>query len=238
LGLGDRLIGVSSYCAYPKEKVRMLPKVGDCINPNIEQILSMRPSVVLTGDMQTEAARKLENLGIPVMKFGQSRLEDVYSAFQALGARFGVKARADSIMLSLKGTLDSLGKTHSGKPLKRVLFVVGRNPGTLSNIYTVNRHSFLADLLHIAGGASVFDSMPIVWCNVSLEEILRRAPDYIIETELMGNGGEGTDAWKQMPHIPAVKNGRVYTLHEDYIFTPGPRMAETAKRLSEILGRN
>ncbi len=237
LGLSQHLIGVSLFCVYPKQVVDSLPKVGDCINPNVEQILTMKPSLVLLGDMQTEAEDKLRGLKIPVIKFNQSRISDVYDAFHVLGKMYNVERRADSIVAGLKTSLDSIHSVNSGRPLKRVLFVVGRTPGSLSNIYSINCRSFLAELLHAAGGASVFDSMPLVWCKVSLEEIIIRNPEYIIETALMGNSSEASEIWKGLPGIEAVKKGHVYTLQEEYVFTPGPRMVKTAAKLSQLLGQ-
>ena len=235
LGLGDSLVGVSRYCPQPGDSGRRVAIVGDCVNPNYEQIVRLRPSLVLIGDMQVNTESKFRDLGIPVLMLPQGRLADVDSAFRVLGRRFGCPRAADSIVTRLRSELDSLQRLHAGAKPKRVLFVVGRNPGTLSNIYSINRESFLSELLCIAGGVSVFDSMPMAWCKVSVEEILRRDPEIIIETVLMGNGGEGAEIWKRLPQIAAVRTGRIYTLQEDYIFTPGPRMAETAKKLNQIL---
>ncbi|MFH0921123.1 MAG: helical backbone metal receptor [Fibrobacterota bacterium] len=235
LGLGDSLVGVSRYCPRAANSNDRVKVVGDCINPNYEQIVRLRPSLVLIGDMQISSESKFRDLGVPVLTLPQGRLMDVDSAFRIIGRRFSRERAADSIILRLRFELDSLKALHAGVSPVRVLFVVGRNPGTLSNIFTINHTSFLSELLRIAGGVSVFDSMPMAWCKVSVEEILLRDPEVIIETVLMGNNGEGAEIWKRMPQLSAVRSGRIFTLREDYIFTPGPRMAGTAKKLSRIL---
>lgn len=236
LGLKDSLIAVSSYCNYPPSVVDSLPKMGACINPNIEEIFKLRPSLVLLGDMQVEAAQKISALKIPVLQLPQSRIADVFAAINVLGKRFNVEKKADSLSSAMRFSLDSLQSLHNAAPRKRVLLVVGREPGTLSNVFSVNHESFLAELLQIAGGISIFHDMSEVWCKVSMEEILRRNPDYIIETDIMGGTGGAEEAWKAMPTIKAVRLGQVSTLHESYLFTPGPRMVETARRLSSLLG--
>src|SRR4030095_408885 len=46
LGLGDRVVGVTEFCNYPPEALR-LPKVGGFVNPNAEVILALRPDLVV-----------------------------------------------------------------------------------------------------------------------------------------------------------------------------------------------
>ena len=42
LGLGDRVVGVSTYCRFPPEATR-LPKVGTFLKPDVELIAGLRP---------------------------------------------------------------------------------------------------------------------------------------------------------------------------------------------------
>src|SRR5690349_532608 len=46
MGLGDRVIGVSSYCRYPPA-VLALPKIGSFIKPDAEKIAVLRPDLVI-----------------------------------------------------------------------------------------------------------------------------------------------------------------------------------------------
>ena len=46
LGLGDRVVGVSTYCRYP-EVVKTLPKVGTFLRPDAEVIARLRPDLVI-----------------------------------------------------------------------------------------------------------------------------------------------------------------------------------------------
>src|SRR5690348_3533883 len=42
LGLGDRLVGVTTYCDYPAA-AKQLPKIGSFTNPSLEAIVARRP---------------------------------------------------------------------------------------------------------------------------------------------------------------------------------------------------
>src|SRR5471030_2034061 len=46
LGLGDRVVGVSTYCRFPAS-VLALPKVGTFLKPDAELIARLRPDLVL-----------------------------------------------------------------------------------------------------------------------------------------------------------------------------------------------
>ena len=46
LGLGNRVVGVTSYCAYPPQ-VKSLPKIGTYIQPDLERITSLEPDLVV-----------------------------------------------------------------------------------------------------------------------------------------------------------------------------------------------
>lgn len=234
LGLGDRVCAVSQYCKYPPQALAK-PKAGDCINPNLEAVVRLRPEVVIIGDMQTEAEAKFSAFGIKAMKFRQSTLSDLYSTLAELGKAFDRQREADSLISHIRGRLDSLRVVCAPARKKKVLFIVGRNPGTLSNIFTVNHESFLDELLQIAGGVSIFSDAGLMWAKVSTEEILRRDPEYIIETSTMGHQDDPLKVWAALPSISAVKEGRISMLSDDYIFIPGPRVVETAEKLADIL---
>ncbi|MGB9606707.1 MAG: helical backbone metal receptor, partial [Bryobacteraceae bacterium] len=46
LGLGDRVVGVTTYCRYPPEATAK-PKIGDYLRPNLELIVAARPDLVI-----------------------------------------------------------------------------------------------------------------------------------------------------------------------------------------------
>jgi|SRR3989339_540395 len=234
LGLGDRIAAVATFCTYPPEAAK-LPRVGDCINPNLEAIVRLKPSLVLIGDMQSEAEKKLKSFKLPVQTFRQSTLTDIDFTLFRLGVLFNRQKAADSLIKRMHAELDSIGRLSAGRSKKRVLFVIGRNPGTLSNLFTINQKSFLNELLELAGGVSIFNDERMIWAKVSLEEVIRRNPEVIIETSTMGHQDDPAKVWSVMNEVAAVKQERVYQLSEDFIFIPGPRVVETAKKLYALL---
>ncbi|RMG67943.1 MAG: hypothetical protein D6710_10775, partial [Nitrospirae bacterium] len=70
LGLGDRVVGVTNFCDYPKEALKR-PKIGGMTNPSLEAIVRLRPDiVVLTTDGNPgEIEERLKGLGIMTFVF-------------------------------------------------------------------------------------------------------------------------------------------------------------------------
>src|SRR6267143_2009822 len=78
LGVGDRLVGRTTWCDYPPE-VRAVPSVGDGLNPNLEAIVARRPDLVVLyrSPLNETAAQRLGTLGITAAVLSQDRLEDL-----------------------------------------------------------------------------------------------------------------------------------------------------------------
>src|SRR5437870_4354596 len=67
LGLGDRLVGVTTGCDYPPE-AKALPKIGGP-SPDLERIVALRPDVV-AGDGRVSGRHldRLRAIGVPVWR--------------------------------------------------------------------------------------------------------------------------------------------------------------------------
>ena len=90
LGMGARLVGRSEYCDYPPE-VTDVRNVGSTAHPDLSQIVSLSPAVVLT---QTPMAKKdiiaLEDADIQVCILpAPGNLDDLKNTYEVLGTVFG-----------------------------------------------------------------------------------------------------------------------------------------------------
>ena len=87
----------------------------------------------------------------------------------------------------------------------KVLLVHNREAGTLGSFYSVGSKSFQHDLITIAGGQNLFADVASETIQPTLEEVISRRPEIIIET---------------LP--PPVKPGRRRSTKEG-LGRPGPR---------------
>src|SRR6476620_7807095 len=77
LGLGDRVVGVSTFCRYP-DAVKALPKVGTFLKPQAEVIARLRPDLVIVHGGPHDVARQLSTLAIRTISVDRGTLPSVY----------------------------------------------------------------------------------------------------------------------------------------------------------------
>ena len=242
IGAGDRVVGVSVHCHFPKE-VEAVAKVGSYIRPNIEAIVRLKPDLVLVHKEQREVGAQLNRLGITTLALTNTSLDDTFTSIREVGAALGMTAQAGRLEQSIRGRLEALRRTTSEQPRKRLLFVVGRTPGRLEGLVAVGKGSFLNELIAMAGGRNALADSLVTYPRISVEAVLRIDPDVIVDMGDMADTVGVTEAhkqdvlklWQRQADLKAVRSGRVYAVAADIFVVPGPRIAEAAEAFAKML---
>jgi iron complex transport system substrate-binding protein len=243
LGLGDRVVGVSTYCRFPAE-VAKLPTVGTFLKPDAELIAGLRPDLVVVHEVSNGIDRKLASLHIPFAIVERGTLAGVFSSIRQIGRAAGVPDRAQTLVADIERRLAAVRRAGAAAPHPRVLFIIGRSPGVLADLVAVGPGSYLSELIEIAGGKNVLaiDGQP-EYPRIAMETVLRFDPDVIVDTVDMGD----TDAerrqrqpinerlWSAYGTLTAVKNRRVHAATTDALVVPGPRVVEAAEWVAALL---
>ena len=207
-------------------------------------IARLRPDLVVLHSMPSDLDRRLTTLHIPFVVVDRGTLASVFSSIQQIGRAAGVPARAEMLVADLQQRLTRVRQQSDTEPRPTVLLIVGRRPGTLSDIVAVGRDSYLNDLIEMAGGTNVFGSASVpTYPRISLETVIRLNPDVIIDTVNMGeteaersrNRPASEALWRQYPAIAAVQKGHVYSVTTDAVVVPGPRVAEATEWLASLI---
>jgi iron complex transport system substrate-binding protein len=243
LGLGHRVVGVSSYCRYPAE-VTKLPKVGSFLKPDAEIIARLRPDLVIVHAGPNDVRRQLGTLRIPTVTVNPGTLASIYTTTQIIGEATGVEQRAADLVARLRRRLDAIHAEALARPRRRVLVIVGRQPSTLTDLIAVGRGSFLSDLVVVAGGVNVLDDPGLPeYPHISMETVIRLAPDVIVDAGDMGETVEehvrrqpATERlWRQQATVKAARSGDVHAVTSDAFVVPGPRVLEAAETMAAWL---
>jgi iron complex transport system substrate-binding protein len=238
IGAGRQVVAVSSYDGFPAE-VKALPKVGALLDPDTERILAIRPDMVVVYGSQTGLHTQLERAGIRTFSYRHGGIATTLNTIQELGTSTGHRPEADKLVSSLQAQLRSIRERVKGLPPPRTLLVFERQPGTLREIYASGGIGFLHEMLDAAGGTNVFADVSRESVQPSLETLLARGPDVILEVRAAGliekNAGREADEWTTLSAIPAVKNRRVHLLIGDYLVVPGPRLAMATAAFARAL---
>nr|HPK71193.1 helical backbone metal receptor [Vicinamibacterales bacterium] len=239
IGAGPRVAAVGSFERFPPE-VERLPRVGALVDPDVERILSLRPDLVVVYASQTDLRAQLGRAGIPVYVYPHGSLADITAGMRDLGARLGLAAQAESAAAAVERDLAAVRASVAGLPRPRALLVIGREPRALRAITVSGGVGFLHDLLDLAGADNAFGDVPRESTMAATEAILARRPDVIIELHYDERATERDAdlerlAWKALPGVPAVKNGRVHVLYGGAFVVPGPRVVLTARAFARLL---
>lgn len=230
LGATALLVGVDEYSAFPPE-VAQLPKVGSFLQPNLEAIVGLKPSLVIVDDVHGQTAGALGDAKIATVACAMHDLPDVKTALHAVGARIGKTAEADRISAEIDAALD---RAAAHKPVKRprVLAVIDREANGLGNLVSVGPGSWIDELLAVVGAENVLAAAPVRYPKISAEEVLRARPDVILDLSYAAR--QSVDAWNAVA-VPAVAAHRVRALQDAYLLAPSPRVAAALDALARAI---
>jgi iron complex transport system substrate-binding protein len=243
LGLGDRVVGVTRYCRFPAEALNK-PKIGDYTNPNIEAIAAQRPDLVILQNNPIRLSERLHALRLQTLEVHQETLRAVYESIIAIGRVAGAEQKAVQLNAHLQTAIRHVNDAAAHHVRPRVMFVAGRAPGKIEEVIVAGRQSYVGELLELAGGENIFADAKGAYPQVSLESILARNPEVVIDFGDMADPSLVTDAhkkqiaalWRERAGtIKAVKEKRVYAVAADIFVVPGPRAADAVRALSAIL---
>lgn len=255
LGAQDRLVGVSEYSDHPPA-AKTKPSIGMPVNPNLEAIVGARPDVVLatTSINFAKTADALARLGIAVYTTDPHTVEGTLRSITDIGRVIGAAPEAQSVVANLQSRLDSLKTKVSNATPTQALFVVWESP-----LISIGDNTFIADALHWAGAESAVHTKQN-WPQISMEEVVKLNPDYLVYADSQMGENTGTDAktndndaaasrdiraaivrhldelrsepaWRE---LPAVREGHVAVVGDE-IQVPAPGLIDTIEQLAHEL---
>jgi len=242
LGLGDRVVGVTRFCRYPPE-ARLKPKIGDYTSPNLEAIAALRPDLVIVQTNPVHLADRLGRLKLRVLEIDQENISAIYRSIHEVGAATGTGNVAMQLTDSIRDALAKIRTEVSGLPRVRMMFVIGRSPNRLDGLVVAGRASYLNEVIEVAGGENVFRDALAGYPEVSLEEVMARNPEVIVDMGDMSDTVGVTEEhkrnvialWNRVPNLAAVKQHRVFAVASDIFVVPGPRVIDAAKAFADML---
>jgi iron complex transport system substrate-binding protein len=236
LGAGDRLVGVCGQCDYPAA-VAQVPRVGGYLVPSVEATVAATPDLVLAvpSPGNRDAVLAIERAGVRVLVVRDRTLADLWAGMRGVAAALGVPEAGERLVSDVQGRLDAVRARVEALPPRRVLMVVGHRP-----LVAVGDGTLQSELLTLAGGANVAAGAG-VWPRLSLETIVARAPEVVVDAA-MGTEDGAARLFADLVTVPAVRTGRVIPLADDRLFRAGPRLPEAAAALAaaihpEVLAR-
>jgi len=225
IGLGNRIVGDSSFTKYPPETAQ-IAKIGGLYDINRERIVSLKPDLVILS-VENDSLR--QSLYAPVLMVDHRTLSGVLDSYLIIGELFGGEtlATARKKRHELLNKLNAFKARTEGKEPIRTLISIDRSYGTgrIQHLFVAGADSFLSEAVAMAGGENVAASTGLLAPMLSAEGVIHLAPEVIIDIQISGiDPARSVSDWQSLGNsVPAVRHRRILTLTDDYASIPGPR---------------
>lgn len=241
IGAGERVVGVTDYCNYPPEVVKLVKEgkiatIGGYSTVNVERVVSLNPDIVIaTYGNGLETIKTLrETFRLYVIAFDPKNISDIERSILAIGKAVGNYEEARKLVENMEKRLEKVRENARAIEKKKVAHIIWNDP-----IYVSGRDTFINDAIELAGGENAFFFSG--WRIVSIEDLISANPDVVILNSGSGMGGGGDELYrwfmeeKRFREINATKEGRVFVIDADLISRPSHRIVDAIEMIQQFL---
>jgi iron complex transport system substrate-binding protein len=174
----EQILTVSWLAADPEESLFAQLAQRHTLNyGTAEELLRFAPDVVIAGTYTSPFARTLlQRLGYRVVELApETSVADIVHNVRLVAALVGQPARGEQLITTMRAAVRAIDEQ---RPAQSPATVVVRPGG-----FTVGAHSLAHELLILAGARNVAAEQGLDrWGSLSMEALLRSAPDLIVLT--------------------------------------------------------
>ena len=227
LGAGSRLIGRTKYDLWP-DSAKLIPALGDGIRPNVEAVLGTHPDLVILYASQDNrpAAERFRSAGVNTLSLKVDHIADFRRTVSLLGAILHDSARARIVVDSVQSTLDRVQAATKGSPRPTVFWHIWDAP-----LITIGAGSFMNELVDIAGARNVYADIKGPSGEISLEDVARRDPDFILAGPIGARQIESDSRWRI---VRAARDRKIFVVDTLLVARPSVRLGEAAISLANL----
>ena len=256
-GWGAQVVGVTEYCTEPAAAVAEKPKIGGTKNPNISQILDLRPQLVfaVTEENRRHDVEQLQAAGIPVYVFEPRTVQDGIDLLWRLADILNCRNAVASQIRHIETVYEESREMVAKRQRVQVFCPIWKEP-----YMTINADTYVHDALWVCGGANIFARrqrrFPLTadlgapseparardaerdrrYPRVTLEEMAALQPEMILlpdEPYVFS----ATDMADFLPFVdvPAVHHRRIHLIDGKLVSWYGARLGDSLQTLRALL---
>jgi iron complex transport system substrate-binding protein len=241
LGRGDAVVGVSRFDDVPPE-VTTRPRVGGFVDPNLEAIVALAPTLVLAAPNGSVRAplERLDALGVPVLVVPGNSLADAFHALRAVARALDAEPAAEALERGWWRAL-AAERRHAGRRGTRFVVLFERDP-----LIVAGPRALLGETLTLLGGVNVVrtaSDYPVY----AREQLVVDAPALLVDGASMASWTSTSTrtllpldpaarrALSGLDALPALGAGRALRLQGSALLRPGPRLFAALGELGAAL---
>jgi ABC-type Fe3+-hydroxamate transport system substrate-binding protein len=242
--LGVKPVGVGQTLGG---RERLSPKLKDVTilplshpnGPNLEQLASLDPDLVLSSPTWAKGNESMGDLGIRVLIREPRKLNGAFSQTLAIGRLVGQGKRAEALVESMKKSVAGARKDIEEHPTVMLILGVGRTP------FVFLASSWGGDLVTKAGGELLTGGVESDsgFERISDEVVVAEDPDVIVAVPHANEDDipSLTDYLRTNPAwagTSAVRNDRIYISVDNSLLQAGTDVARTIRKVRRVYLEN
>ena len=228
IGAGSRVVGRSTYDVFPAQATTVAD-VGMPLRPNVEAVLAVHPDLVIlyASNDNRPAAQRFKQAGVITLGLKIDSIAQFERDTRLLGRLTGDSAAAYALVDSVAATLDRVRAATKDLPHPTVFIPTWDRP-----LIAIGGGSFLSQLLDVAGGRNIYDDIATPSAVVTIEDVAKRNPDYVL-TSPAAAPTLGTDPkWRA---LTAVRKKHVLVYDTLLVGRPSVTLGAAARSLADLL---
>ena len=231
LGLGDKVVGVTSFDDYPVEALE-IEKIGDYSGINLEKIIELEPDLVVNyGPGNEEENKRLEEAGIKYVGFLPESIDAVLHTIIGIGQLTGTVDEAKVLTDNMIEKKDEVLSKIKGAETKKVFYEIWHDP-----LMAAGAGSFFDELITLAGGENIAKDADGEYPQFDLEQLIERNPEvYLTSADMPEKTPESIKERPGYGDIDAIINGNVYVLDGNILSRPGPRIIDALEIVAKSI---
>lgn len=234
LGLGDKVVGVSSNCNYPEEATTK-EIVGNYEGTNLERIIELDPDlVIIYGVGSEDDIARIKEADINILSFMGESIDEVIENIKILGEATGKSKTAEKLTSDMLEKKDQILEMVKGQEEVKVFYEIWHDP-----LMGAGKGSFMDELITLSGGKNIADDADGAYPQYDLEQLIERDTDVYLTSQSMSD--ITVEAIKERPgydSLTAIKNDRVHLFtgtEADMVSRPGPRIVDAFELVAKAI---
>lgn len=224
IGAGERVVGTVEWADYPAA-AKTIPRIGNFKAFSSEAVLALKPDLVLlwaSGNGQG-AMRRLQGLGLQVYASEPRGLDSVAKTLRDLGTLSGREQAAEHIAADVLVRYAALQARYRDVTPVEVFYQVWHDP-----LQTINGDHLISAVIELCGGRNVFADSAALAPKISVESVLARNPQLIVNSDAVADLRRFWAPWTQ---IRAVRDGQLVSIDAALLQRHTPRILVGAEAL-------
>jgi iron complex transport system substrate-binding protein len=230
LGKLDLLVACTKYCAAscPEVKRANIALVADTWTAQSEQIKSVKPDFVIASvPYQEKSLAEVLKAGVPLLALAPKNLADIYADIAIIARLVDADQEGARVIRCMQEQIEAVRDRTGGLPRPRVFCEEWGKP-------LIASQPWVAELVEAAGG----EFIGIPGAQIDFASVAAAMPDVLIAA-WCGAGDRVPLAkivkTREWQNSPAVQNGRVYCIPDEYLNTPAPTLIDGLHSLAAAI---